>query len=70
MNIMLYHVIYSIQYYLLFHITVVGLGTYYPQIWGSAYIFFCNICSHLLNYIVSLPRRLTHKYRLPWKPHI
>jgi hypothetical protein len=24
-----YHVIYSIQYYLRFHVTAVGLGTYY-----------------------------------------
>jgi len=65
-----YHVIYIILYYLWFHVTVVGLRMYYPWIRGSACIFFCSICSHLLNYTESLPRRLTHKYRLPWKPHI
>jgi hypothetical protein len=29
-----YHVIYSVRYYPRFHITAVGLGTYYPWIWG------------------------------------
>jgi hypothetical protein len=29
-----YHVIYSVRYYLQFHVTAVGLGTYYPQIGG------------------------------------
>ena len=29
--------IYSVRYYLWFHITAVGLGTYYPRIQGSAY---------------------------------
>jgi len=33
-----YHVIYSIQYYPWFHVTAVGLGTYYPRIRGSACI--------------------------------
>jgi len=33
-----YHVIYSDQYYLQFHVTTVGLGTYYLRLWGSAYI--------------------------------
>jgi len=35
-NITLYHVIYSVRYYLRFHVTAVGLGTYYPRIWWSA----------------------------------
>jgi len=35
MNITLYHVIYSVRYYLQFHVTTVGLGMYYPWIWGS-----------------------------------
>ena len=30
-----YHVIYSVRYYPRFHVTVVGLGTYYPRIWGN-----------------------------------
>jgi hypothetical protein len=29
-----YYVIYSVRYYPLFHITAVGLGTYYQWIWG------------------------------------
>jgi hypothetical protein len=29
-----YHVIYSVRYYLRFHVTAVGLGTYYPWIRG------------------------------------
>jgi hypothetical protein len=29
-----YHIICSVQYYRRFHITMVGLGTYYPQIQG------------------------------------
>ena len=35
-NITLYHVIYSFRYYLRFHVTAVGLGTYYPWIRRSA----------------------------------
>jgi hypothetical protein len=27
-----YHIIYSVQYYPRFHVTAVGLGTYYPWI--------------------------------------
>jgi len=38
MNVMLYYVIYSIRYYPQFHVTVVRLGTYYPQIRGSTCI--------------------------------
>jgi hypothetical protein len=34
-----YHVIYSVNYYPWFHITVVGLGTYYPQIQEHYYIY-------------------------------
>jgi len=34
-NITLYHVIYSVRYYTQFHVTAVGLGTYYPWIRGS-----------------------------------
>jgi len=35
-----YHVIYSVLYYLQFHTTVVGLGTCYLWIWGSACIYY------------------------------
>jgi hypothetical protein len=38
-EITLYYVMYSVRYYLQFHVTAVGLGTYYPQIWRSACIF-------------------------------
>jgi len=42
MDIMLYDVIYSVRYYPWFHVTTVGLGTYYPQIrWSSCiWIFY------------------------------
>jgi len=30
-----YHVIYSVRYYPRFHVTAVGLGTYYTRIWGN-----------------------------------
>jgi hypothetical protein len=29
-----YHIIYSVRYYLRFHITTVDLTVYYPRIWG------------------------------------
>jgi len=35
----LYHVMYSFRYYPRFHVTVVGLGTYYPRIGGSACVW-------------------------------
>ena len=40
MNTILHHLIYSVQYYPLFHVTAVGLGMYYPWIWGSACICY------------------------------
>jgi len=36
-----YHVIYSFRYYPQFRVTAVGLGTYYPWIWGYACICVC-----------------------------
>jgi hypothetical protein len=38
-----YHIIGSIQYYLLFHVTTVGLGTHYPQIQGHYCIFIMHL---------------------------
>ena len=38
MNITLYHVIYSVQYYPRFHVTALGLGMYYSWIQQSACI--------------------------------
>ena len=35
MNVTFCHAVYGVQYYLWFHITTVGLGTYYPWILGS-----------------------------------
>jgi len=40
---MLYHFIYNVRYYPRIHVPVVGLGTYYPQIQGSAYTVFCYV---------------------------
>ena len=42
-NVTLYHVIYSVRYYPQFHVTVVGPGTYYPRILGTACINANNI---------------------------
>jgi hypothetical protein len=38
-----YHVIYSVRYYPLFHVTAVGLGTYYPCIRGHYCIRICSV---------------------------
>jgi hypothetical protein len=38
-----YHVIYSVRYYPRFHVTAVGLRTYYPRIRGH----YCNLCEIL-----------------------
>jgi hypothetical protein len=38
-----YHVIYSVRYYPRFHITAVGLATYYPWILGHYCISFLGI---------------------------
>jgi len=38
-NITFYVYVYSLWYYPRFHVTVVGLGTYYPQIWGPYYTY-------------------------------
>jgi hypothetical protein len=35
-----YHVLYSVRYYLRFHVTAVGLETYYPWIRGHT----CTVC--------------------------
>jgi hypothetical protein len=42
------HFIYSVQYYPQFNVTVVGLGTYYPRIWGH----YCTSPSSTLSYIL------------------
>jgi len=45
MNIMLFHVIlvYSLRYYLRFHATAVGFGTYYPWTGVCPYLLFVFI---------------------------
>jgi len=48
-----YHVIYSIHYYTQFHITMVGLGTYYPWIWGSACSSYFMFSSRLTRVTAS-----------------
>jgi len=42
-NVTLYHIIYSVLYYPRFHVTAVGLGTYYPQIQGSSCVRFVTV---------------------------
>jgi len=49
MNITLYHVMYSIGYYPQFHVTVLGLGTYYPWIRRSACILNIKIVRNSYN---------------------
>jgi hypothetical protein len=44
-----YNVMYGVRYYLWFHITAVGLGTYYPWIRGQ----YCNC----LLYMFSRPNK-------------
>jgi hypothetical protein len=48
-----YHVIYSDRCYLRFHVTAVGLGTYYPWIWRHA----C-ICIWGLDLLLSIEQEL------------
>ena len=50
-----YHVIYSVWYFPGFHVTAVGLGTYYPWIRGSAYVCVCVcVCIHIYIYVLLL----------------
>jgi len=42
-NITLYDVIYSVRYYQRFSVIAVGLGTYYPRIRGSAYMYYPGV---------------------------
>ena len=48
-NITLYHVIYSIRYYLRFHATAVDLGTCYPRIRRSTCILNIKIVRNPYN---------------------
>jgi len=43
-----YHVTYSVRYYPRFHVTAVGLGTYYPRIQGSACTFIYLLTAVLI----------------------
>jgi hypothetical protein len=38
---------YSVQYYPWFHVTAVGLGTYYPWIWGHIGIYVHCVYIHI-----------------------
>ena len=54
-NITSYDVIYSVRYYLRFHITAVGLRTYYPWIWRSTCIgISIQTCSHTAANLLKL----------------
>jgi hypothetical protein len=55
-----YHVIYSVRYYPRFHVTAVGLGTYYPWIRGHYCIFFSFLCN-----IISVKVKQSHYS--PWQ---
>jgi hypothetical protein len=48
-----YHVIYSVQYYLRFHITAVGLGTYYLWIRGHYCIVYIQYFIILILFVLS-----------------
>jgi len=52
MNSTLYHGTYGVQYYSLFHETVVGLGTYYPRIRGGPPVQY-----------IALQRNMTDKHQ-------
>jgi hypothetical protein len=51
-----YHVIYSVWYYTRFHVTAVGLGTYYLQIWGHYYSFYgdCVVAKHRVFVVLEI----------------
>jgi hypothetical protein len=38
-----YHVIYSVRYYARFHVTAVGVGTYYPWIRGHYFTLLTEL---------------------------
>jgi len=71
-----YHVIYNVQYYPWFSITVVGLGTYYLQIRRSTHIWFINtpekrvmLMHHLLIYCpvkLMYTREANYHFVLDW----
>ena len=42
-----YHVIYNFRYHPRFHVTAVGIGTYYPWIRGYSFYFLQNVPSVL-----------------------
>jgi len=58
-NITLYHVIYSVRYYPRFHLTAVGLGTYYPLIGFALYrlqrlLFRLNFMYSIANFVTCV----------------
>jgi hypothetical protein len=64
-----YHVIYSVRYYPRFHLTVVGLGTYYPWIRGLICILKALVwkpkngfshCSAILVYVIVTANIVEH----------
>ena len=60
--------VYSVRYYLQFHVTAVGLGTYYPRLRASTCIYKnrCNVFRHGLAIIrhntYLLPCRYGHAH--------
>jgi hypothetical protein len=53
-----YHVIYSVRYYPRFHVTAVGLGTYYVWLWGH----YCTVFSRIY---VTVLRQLSEHFIEP-----
>jgi hypothetical protein len=45
-----YHVICSVRYYPCFHVTAVGLGTYYQPFGGTTVLKLCGVEETLLRY--------------------
>jgi hypothetical protein len=50
-----YHSICNIQYYLWFHVTMVGLGKYYPRKWGHY-----HTCKNILTFALFVVTILSH----------
>jgi hypothetical protein len=46
-----YHVIYSVRYYLWFHVIAVGVGTYFPWIRRQIFIYVTSTGSYRLRLV-------------------
>jgi hypothetical protein len=66
-----YHVIYSVRYYPRFHVTAVGLGTYYPCIRGYTCVGWtiCGFSSGIVKRVLC-STRTPRPAPGPAQPHI